>query len=95
MSLRTLQAPATVLAPFHRAQRAGTVLALLLGPIIGRAQEPARGDSTPRDSVRPGAYALPPVLVTASRVPMSQRDIGFATSLLGGRDLAADHLPSV
>src|SRR5213592_2282666 len=93
MPLRTLQASAAVLAPFRRAQRVGMALALLLNPISLRAQAPTSSDSTRRDSVRARAYALPPVVVTASRVPTSQRDIGFATSLLGGRDLAAEPTP--
>src|SRR5260370_38912646 len=39
------------------------------------------------------AYALRPVVVTASRVPASQQEVGFATSVLERRDLTAEPTP--
>src|SRR5438105_4526967 len=52
----------------------GTVVAtlpLLAGPISLGAQQAARSDSTPPDTLHP--YALAPVVVTASRVPASRQ----------------------
>src|SRR3989449_2810895 len=72
----------------------GTVvvtLPLVAGPIWLGAQQGARSDSTPPDTLRP--YALAPVVVTASRVPASQQELGFATSVLQRRDLAREPTP--
>ena len=63
----------------------------LAGPILLDAQQPGRSDSTPPDTIRP--YALAPVVVTASRVPVSQQEVGFATSILERRDLAREPTP--
>lgn len=67
------------------------LLALLAGPVALGAQQPLPSDSTPRDTLRP--FAFPPVIVTASRVPAAQSEVGFATSLLDRRDLAAEPTP--
>jgi vitamin B12 transporter len=64
------------------------VLAVIAAPISLRAQQAPSSDSSPPDTLRP--YALPPVVVTASRVPVSQRDVGFATSVLQGADVSAE-----
>lgn len=72
----------------------GTVLVSLVGSVAAGAQQPAPTDSAPRDSIHPARpYALPPVVVTASREPISRLDIGVATSVLQGRDLAAEPTP--
>src|SRR5260370_8513233 len=67
------------------------LLALLAGPVALGAQQPPPSDSTPRDTLRP--YAFPPVVVTASRVPASQPEVGFPISLLDRRDLPAEPTP--
>src|SRR5437870_1754316 len=71
----------------------GTVVATLrrAGPILLDAEQPGRSDSTPPDTIRP--YALAPVVVTASCVPVSQQEVGFATSILERRDLAREPTP--
>ena len=72
----------------------GTVvvtLPLVAGPISLGAQQGARSDSSPPDTLRP--YALAPVVVTASRIPASQLELGFATSVLERRDLAREPTP--
>src|SRR2546426_3217464 len=72
----------------------GTVvvtLPLVAGPISLGAQQTGRSDSPPPDPLRP--YALAPVVVTASRVPASQQELGFATSVLQRRDLAREPTP--
>jgi len=72
----------------------GTVVAtlpLLAGPISLGAQQAARSDSTPPDTLHP--YALAPVVVTASRVPASRQELGFATSVLERRDLVREPTP--
>jgi vitamin B12 transporter len=67
------------------------LLALLAAPVALSAQQPLPSDSTPRDTLRP--YAFPPLVVTATRVPAAQPEIGFATSLLDRRDLTAEPTP--
>src|SRR6266516_2689496 len=72
----------------------GTVvvtLPLVAGPISLGAQQGARSDSSPPDTLRP--YALAPVVVTASRIPASQLELGFATSVLERRDLVREPTP--
>jgi vitamin B12 transporter len=65
--------------------------ALFAGPVSLAAQQPVRADSTAKDTLRP--YAIPPVVVTATRVPASQSEIGVATSVLDRRDLTAEPTP--
>jgi vitamin B12 transporter len=67
------------------------LLALLAGPVALGAQQSLPSDSAPRDTLRP--FALPPVVVTASRVPTAQPELGFATALLDRRDLAVEPTP--
>jgi vitamin B12 transporter len=67
------------------------LFALLAAPVTLAAQQPLRPDSTARDTLRP--YTILPVVVTATRVPASQSEIGFATSVLDRRDLAAEPTP--
>jgi outer membrane cobalamin receptor len=68
-----------------------TLCALLAGPIPLGAQQPARPDSSRRDTLR--HYALPLVVVTATQVPTAQSKIGFATSVLDSSALAAEPTP--
>src|SRR5688572_18592704 len=56
-----------------------TLLALLV-PAALCAQQPAARDSASRDTAR--AYTLPPLLITASVVPTSKAELGFATSIV-------------
>jgi vitamin B12 transporter len=69
----------------------GTVvstLTLVASAVSLAAQQLALGDTTPPDTLR--AVALAPVIVTASRVPVSRQELGFATSVLDRRDLARE-----
>ncbi len=67
------------------------VLTIALGvtPLTLAAQQPAP-DSTARDSLR---YQLAPIVVTATALPASAGDVGFATSVLRLRDLPAEPAP--
>ncbi len=67
------------------------LLALCVGPIALGGQQPLPSDSARRDTLRP--YAFPPLIVTASRVPAALPELGFATSVLDRRDLAAEPTP--
>src|SRR6266576_1860143 len=69
------------------------LVALAVSPLALGAQQPSQPDSTRRDSLHP--YALPPVIVTATQVPTAQSQIGFATSVLDARALAAEPTPLV
>ena len=65
--------------------------ALVFGPLALAAQQVSPTDSARRDTLRP--YALPPLVVTATQVPTAQSKIGFATSVLDARELAAEPTP--
>jgi vitamin B12 transporter len=65
--------------PFQSSDNAVTLLALLVPAALG-AQQPAARDSASRDTAR--AYTLPPLLITASVVPTSKAELGFATSIV-------------
>lgn len=68
------------------------LLVLLAGPGAADADQPRGADSTSRRPVRP--YTLPPIVVTASRLPADARDLGIATWSLARADLAAEPTPS-
>jgi vitamin B12 transporter len=69
----------------------GTTLALagalLSGPLTLAAQQPSP-DTTSRDTLR--RYAIAPIVVTATALPIPQTQTGLATSVLDRRDLAAE-----
>jgi len=74
-----------------RSSSALGLTALVVGPLVLAAQQVPQPDSARRDTLRP--YALPPVVVTATQVPTAQSKIGFATSVLDSRELAAEPTP--
>ena len=67
------------------------VLAVVAGPMAVGAQLAPRSDTTARDTMR--AYALPPLVVTASLVPASPQELGFATSVLQREILVSEPTP--
>ena len=73
------------------AATAVAVLAVLAGPQSAAAEAPRGADSTLRDSV--SRYTLPPIVVTASRLPAAPGDLGFATWSLRRENLAAEPTP--
>lgn len=62
----------------------GTLAAILNPGVIAARQ----ADTTQSDSTR--AHMLRRIIITASQVPLTQREIGFATSVLGMADLTAE-----
>ena len=61
--------------------------ALLTVPLTLTAQQPSP-DTTSRDTLR--RYAIAPIVVTATALPIPQPQIGFATSVLDRRDLTTE-----
>ncbi len=68
-----------------------TLCVLLTAPIALGAQQPGQPDSSRRDTA--GAFALPPVVVTATQVPAEPTKIGVATSVLDSLALAEEPTP--
>ena len=80
---------ALICQPMLRTAPAAALAAGLLAPALLAQGTPA--DTSAKDTLR--RYALPPIVVTASLIPLSAMQVGVATSVLPRADLAAEPTP--